>query len=84
MRAFAWVGALFAAVGLALVVFPRPFGIAFCRAGKATSRAGANPVFRSVAEGIYDESRAPRLMRAVGWVILFQGLILLGIGLYYK
>jgi hypothetical protein len=84
MRAFAVVGALFVAAGLLLLVFPRALGTALCRAGKATSRSGRNPIFRAVAGQIYDESTAPRKMRSMGWVILVQGLMLLAIGLYYK
>jgi hypothetical protein len=84
MRAFAVVGAFFILAGLALLVFPRALGTAFCRVGKATSRRGRNPIFRAVTEQIYDESAAPRKMRSMGWVILVQGLMLLAFGLYYK
>jgi len=84
MRAFLWVGGLFVLVGLALLVFPRAMGAAFCRAGKAASRPGSTPVSRAVADGVYDESRAPRLMRAMGWVILAQGLVMVGLGLFYR
>jgi len=84
MIAFAWVGALFAGIGVIMILFPRALGAAVCRAGKAAARGGPNRVAQRLADGIYNEAKAPRLVRVMGWVFVVQGLLLVWIGTSFR
>jgi len=62
-------------LGLIMVIFAKPFGIAFCRVGKANWRMltfGMTDMGR-----FYNEQRAPLTMRLVGAAFLIFGIIFL-------
>ncbi len=69
-------------VGLLLVVFPGPIGIAFCRIGKWTWRGHENDLVAKVREEMtrafpafswdYEEAKAPRKVRFLGLIFLIQ------------
>ena len=79
-----YMGIALVAIGLVTTVFARPFGVGFCRLGKRIWRG--NPFGMAVQEEvdrIYDERKAPRIMRILGIVNLVQGAAFLAIGQFW-
>ena len=68
------VGFAFLIVGAAMVVFNRAIGVGFCRVGKRAWRNSPIDPGKRLLERIYDEQRAPRIMRLLGIVLILQGV----------
>jgi len=71
------VGCGFIPIGILLIIFNKPIGINFCKIGKSifnlkTSKR-INPFGTKITEYVYDEKKAPRIMKFIGIVIIVQG-----------
>jgi len=68
------VGLAFVVVGAAMALFNRPLGVGFCRVGKRVWRNSPIDPGQRALDRIYDERRAPRVMRLLGIVLILQGV----------
>ncbi|MCK5123160.1 MAG: hypothetical protein KAQ87_03360 [Candidatus Pacebacteria bacterium] len=75
-----FVGCYFILIGVLLIIFNRFIGINFCKMGKSIfslkyNNKKINFLETKTIEYIYDEKKAPRIMKFIGVVSLIQGFI---------
>lgn len=66
-----------------MIIFNKPIGINFCKIGKLIFNLKINkkisPFGNEIIEYIYDEKKAPRIMKIMGIVTLIQGFLFISI-----
>lgn len=71
-------------LGLLMVIFRRPFGVAFCRMGKWCWKGAPFEVFsKQRIEKMYDEAAAPNRFFILGGATAACGLVLSILGLVF-
>ena len=76
------IGAIFFVLGILMAAFHRRLGVGFCKIGKSISRTTSvmldDSITKDMVEGmgeIYDEAKAPRIMRLLGISFVVQGVV---------
>ncbi len=60
--------------GVLMMIFRKPWGVAFCRLGKASFRLGGRFARSFPYEQYYDEAKAPASFKLMGIVFILTGL----------
>ena len=87
MKEFIIPGIVSVALGILMSIFNQAIGINFCRIGKSIwDKNKEHPIdlvrcMAKDANTMYDETKAPRIVRFLGIVFIIQGVFLVIVGM---
>ncbi|MFZ2631365.1 MAG: hypothetical protein WA081_18680 [Desulfosalsimonadaceae bacterium] len=79
-----YIGIIFVIIGLLMVVYSQTIGISFCKIGKQIWEKNTKISFFSANEinSMYNEEKAPRIIKILGVANIAQGFFLILFGIY--
>jgi len=83
MKELLYIGIIMLAAGLSLIIFNNFISVSFCKIGKQIHKNNPLTSIESI-NNIYDIKKAPRIIRILGYINIFQGVFLITIWFIIK